>query len=77
MRAVFHSKANELSSPENFRSARGLRADCANRATGEAIAAVAAHIHIVRIEVQAVRVVRIALVERTRPIVAVGTDIVD
>ena len=56
-------------------ASRGLRANSANRVTAAAI--VAAPVHIARIEVQVVRVVRIALVERTRPIVAVGTDIVD
>ena len=41
-----------------------------------AVVAVVVQVDIVRVEVQVVRVVRVARVERTRPIVAVGTNVV-
>ena len=60
---------------ENLHHLDGLRANCTNRVTVVAIAAAPGHIG--PIEVQGVHVARNALVERTRPIVAVETDIED
>lgn len=40
------------------------------------VAVVVVRVHVVRIEVEVVRVVRVVCIERRRPIVAVGTDVV-
>ena len=52
-----------------------LRADRADRLT--VVAIVVVPVHVVRIEVEVPRVVRVVLVERRRPIVAVVADIVE
>ena len=51
-----------------------LRANRADRLT--VVAIVVVPVHVVRIEVEVPRVVRVVLVERRRPIVAVVADIV-
>ena len=40
------------------------------------VVAVVVRVHVVRIEVHVVRVVRVVRIERRRPVVAVGTDVV-
>ena len=63
---------------ENLHHLDGLRADCANRVTAAAIAVGQAHIARTEAQAQEAREARTAILEeRTRPIVAVETDIED